>query len=114
MDCEPSKVVAEKPANRRSQQAVLTGSEANFSTLSLQRSHDPVLCIAWEIHGRPVTVKWKQMLVGLRVLHSTWGRMRRNPRWMSSVFAKEVASIYGHLGAAARYVRGQHRPSPFH
>ena len=105
-----------KKAPARSETAALTGHLAPFSTLSCRRSHDPVLSAAWELHGRLVTFKWKQFLWMLRVYEGMWQegrRWRRNPRWLALMFARETASIYGHLGASVKYLQGLQSPALF-
>ena len=59
---EASRVAARRGSTRRQREAGLTGLEAPFSTLSLRRSADPVLSMAWELHGWMVTLKWKMLV----------------------------------------------------
>ena len=79
----PKAKTAPKTTPARSETAALTGSLAPFSTLSCRRSHDPVLSSAWELHGRLVTYKWKQLLWMMRAREAMWEEGRRwrwNPR----------------------------------
>ena len=102
-----------KAAPKRKQKAAVTGQLADFPTLGMLRSHDVVCNMAWELHGRLVTFKWKQFLWGLRALAALGLRWRRHPRWLSNMFATEVASIWGHLGAATQALRGRDGPAMF-
>jgi hypothetical protein len=108
---KPPKPSPKRPA--RSETAALTGHLAPFSTLSCRRSHDPVLSAAWELHGRLVTFKWKQLLWMLRAREALGRRWRRNPRWLAVMFSREAASIYGHMGASVKYLRGLQGPALF-
>ena len=93
------------PAPRRTTHAALTGSEAPFPILGLLRSHDPVLSTAWELHGRLVVFKWKQLLWGLRARRALGKAWRRNCRWNANMFARELASLWGVFGAVTQYVK---------
>ena len=66
----------------------------------MMRSHDVVCNMAWELHGRLVTFKWKQLLWGLRAMAAFRGKWRRNCRWFAMMFGREVAALYGTMGAA--------------
>ncbi len=87
----------------------VTGEEAPFATLNMQRSWDPVMNQIYTIHGRMITHKWKQFLLQLRYKESRehfkqeW---RRPLRWLALVHATETAALWGHLGVAARELRG--------
>ena len=112
----PKPKTASKARPARSEMAALTGQLAPFSTLSCRRSHDPVLSTAWELHGRLVTFKWKQFLWMARVREAVWQegrRWRRNPRWLALMFSREAASIYGHMGASVKCLRGLQGPTLF-
>ena len=64
---EAKKIARQVAADHRERNLQITGRESHFATLSLRRSHDPILSMAWELHGRLVVFKWKQFLWGLRV-----------------------------------------------
>ena len=110
---EARKVASRPAAPKRQAYAALTGSEAPFPILGLLRSHDPVLSTAWELHGRLVVFKWKQLLWGLRARRALGKTWRRNCRWNANMFARELASLWGVFGAATRYVRADKGPPLF-
>ena len=93
--------------------SALTGEDAPFPVFGFLRSHDVVLNTAWEVHGRLVVFKWKQMTWGLRMLWAHKGRFKRNPRWYAGMFRREMAAIWGSTGAASQYLAGLHGPSLF-
>ena len=103
-------MAARRGGTRRQREAGLTGLEAPFSTLSLRRSADPVLSMAWELHGWMVTLKWK-MLVWLARARAAQGRRFRRPcRWLAKMHGHEAARVWGHMGAAAQYLKGDQGP----
>ena len=110
---EAASVAARPAAQRRQKNAALTGSEASFPILGLIRSHDPVLSTAWELHGRLVVYKWKQMLWGLRAKKAQGREWRRNCRWQATMFGRELAALWGAFGAATKYVRSDKGPPLF-
>ena len=60
-----------------------------------------------------MTYKWKQLLWMLRARESLGRRWRGNPRWLAVMFSREAASIYGHMGASVKYLRGFQGPALF-
>ena len=110
---EAAKIAAKPAAPRRAKVSALTGEDAPFPAFGFLRSHDVVLNTAWEIHGRLVVFKWKQLTWGLRMLWAHKGRWKRNPRWYASLFGREMAAIWGSTGAARQYLAGLHGPSLF-
>ena len=58
-------------------------------------------------------VKWKQMVWMVRArfaLETEGKRYRRHPRWLSMMFAREVAALWGHLGGATKTLQGPRGP----
>ena len=110
---EAKEIAAKKAAPRRAKVSALTGEDAPFPVFGFLRSHDVVLNAAWEVHGRLVVFKWKQMTWGLRMLWAHKGRFKRNPRWYAGMFRREMAAIWGSTGAASQYLAGLHGPSLF-
>ena len=96
--------VAARPATRR--------ARAAFQTLGLERSHDVIFNTNFEISARLTTFKWKQLLLMLRARQAVGERRWRRPgRWLAGLTARELASLWGHLGAAAQRLRGPDGPS---
>ena len=112
-DREAKKVAARPAAKSRAKCAALTGQDAPFPIFGFLRSDDLVLNVAWEIHGRMVVFKSKQLTWGLRALWAHRGKWRRNRRWFANMFGREIASIWGNTGAARQYLSGQHGPGLF-
>jgi len=109
--------VAQRPsASRRTQNKALTGSLADFPTLGLMRSHDPVCSMAWELRARLVIHKWKVFKVMLQAkaaVERARRPWRRPCRWLAGLLAKETSAIWGHMGAAAQALRGPNGPPLF-
>lgn len=97
----------------RKDSAALTGRNAKFPTLGLQRSRDPAMSISLELHARLLTHKWKMFTWLLRHRQTLGERWRRPRRWLADRLAAEVASIWGHLGAATRALRTPTGPTLF-
>ena len=110
---EARSVAAKPAALKKKAHAALTGSEAPFPILGFLRSHDPVLNTAWELHGRMVVFKWKQLLWGLRACRAMGKTWQRNCRWNANMFARELAALWGVFGAATQYVRTDKGPPMF-
>jgi hypothetical protein len=104
---EPKAKAAPRPPSRT---AALTGVDARFPILGFKRSMDAALNVAWELHARLVTFKWKVLLLGLRMRQAIGARWRRNTRWQAALLGRELAAIYGTMGAASQYVRGPKGP----
>ena len=108
-----------RPANPRPREAAQIAArtpsrraKAAFQTLALERSHDLVFNMSFEIAARLTTFKWKQLLLMLRARAAVGERRWRRPcRWLAGLAAREVASLWGHLGASAQRLRGQDGPS---
>ena len=110
---EAQRIAARPGASSRAQHARLTGAQAPFPLLGFRRSRDPVLNMAWELHARLVVHKWKQLVWMLRVrlvFERSRIEWRRPPRWLSSMLAREVGSMWGQLGAARQYVASDKGP----
>lgn len=72
-----------------------------------------MLNMAWELHGRLVVHKWKQIVWMLRaraVFERSRIEWRRHPRWLASMAGRELASIWGQTGAAAQYMNSKNGP----
>jgi len=104
-----TKSKSQEAADRRSRTAKLTGDLAPFPTLGMLRSRDPALNMAWEMHARFVIFKWKTLLLMLRARRAM-RKWRRDPGWLARLHANETASLWGHLGAATRLLRGPKGP----
>ena len=113
---EARNIAAKKGKNKAERSKAVTGEEANFPTLGLQRSADPVLNMALEVHGRMLVFKWKQLVWMLRArqamdaFNRTW---RRPCRWLSIMLGRETAALWGHLGSTTRVLRGPQGPPIF-
>lgn len=105
--------VSTKTISKKEQLMAITGLNAEFPTLGMTLSADPVLNMSWTIHGRLLVHKWKQMVWMLRARAAVTaeGRQyRRHPRWLAMMFAREVAALWGHLGGATRTLQGPRGP----
>ncbi|CAE7879281.1 unnamed protein product [Symbiodinium sp. KB8] len=100
--------VAKAKAVGKSQKVkALTDHQANFPTLSNRYSDDLVINVALSLTCQMLTFKWKQLVWMLRIRRAVEmefgdsSRWRRNPRWlMMMMMGKQIASLWGHLGAA--------------
>ncbi len=108
----PTKREASNAASRQkkaSSKLKVTGGEADFLTLGLTRSHDPISNLTHVIHARMATYKWKQMVLLLRMKEAyrqeeeAW---RRPVRQIALLFGNEVSALWGHLGVASRELKG--------
>lgn len=105
---EPS--VKKKNTSQKAQrQAALTGDLANFPTLSCRFSADVTFNIMASLQAQMLVFKWKTLLLMLRVKQAVEkergqsGRplkWKRNPRWMMALHGRQLAALWGHLGAA--------------
>lgn len=82
----------------------LTGQLADYPSLSHCWSAEVCLNVVGSARARMVTFLWKKLLWQLRVkeaVERTYQRAvwRRNPRWLAMLMGKEVAALWGHLGA---------------
>ena len=100
-----SKDKVEKKAPRENKKAALTGSQADFPTLSNHFSLDITFNIIRSITAQTITFKWKLMLLLMRVkaaveMDGRGLRWKRNPRWIMQLHGRHLASLWGHVGAA--------------
>ena len=105
--------VSTKSLSKKEQLLAVTGLNAEFPTLGMTMSGDPVFNMSWVIHGRLIVRKWKQMVWMVRArfaLETEGKRYRRHPRWLSMMFAREVAALWGHLGGAIKTLQGPRGP----
>ena len=90
----------------------------HFPTLELKYSDDAPLNVGRALMARMVTFKWKQLVWLLRARVAVQrpggplgaGGWRRPHRWVATLLARELASIWGHLGHAAQSMRGPRGP----
>ena len=103
-----AKNVAAKPAATKQKQSLqITGANAKFPTLGMTRSADPVFNMAYVIHARAVTFKWKMFLLMLRGREARApGTWKRPVRWLALMHGSEVSALWGHLGVASRELKG--------
>lgn len=95
---------AAKSQAKRGEKAALTGEQANYPSLSHCWSQEVALNLAASVKARMSTFLWKKMLWQLRVKKAvertypgaTW---KRNRRWLAILMGKEVAALWGHMGA---------------
>ena len=58
--------------------------------------------VSWAMHQRMIVHKWKviSLMLRERLGHQqsqmTW---RRNPWWLASLFGREMAAVWGHIGS---------------
>ena len=90
----------------------------HFPTLELEHSLDVPFNVGWTFMSRMVAFKWKQLVWLLRARAAVQrpggppgaGGWRRPHRWLATLLARELASIWGHLGSAAQSLRGPRGP----
>ena len=104
---EVNKEVKEKKAGKRQETAALTGSKADFPTLSTEFSDDVTFNVMNSLRSQSLVFKWKLLLLLLRVkvavedpAATTRRRWKRNPRWIMHMHGRHLAALWGHLGAA--------------
>ena len=85
------------------QTRVLTGVYADYPSLSNAWSYEVGLNTVASVASRMRTYLWKKLLWQIRVKRAIEQdadrRWKRNPRWLSHLFAKEIGSLWGHFGA---------------
>ncbi|CAE7261787.1 RE1 [Symbiodinium necroappetens] len=95
-----------RPKTKTQRVRALTDLDADFPTLSNRYSDDVVINAALSLTCQMLTFKWKQFTWMLRVKRAVRMelggsvRWRRNPRWLMMMFGRQLASMWGHLGAA--------------
>jgi hypothetical protein len=97
-------------AEKQKQSKALTGSQANYPSLSHTWSKDVGLNIAGSVRARMVVFAWKRFLWMLRAKtavertfrDATW---KRNRRWLASLLATETGSLFGHFGSMRQQLR---------
>ncbi|OLP95636.1 hypothetical protein AK812_SmicGene22229 [Symbiodinium microadriaticum] len=95
-----------RPKTKTQRVRALTDLDADFPTLSNRYSDDVVINAALSLTCQMLTFKWKQFTWMLRVKRAVKMelggsvRWRRNPRWLMMMFGRQLASMWGHLGAA--------------
>ena len=100
---EGRRAAARPAATRREQEKKLTGTAADFATLSANRSSDVVENTKLTIMAHLTTFQWKKfvwMLKARQAMQQEGRRWTRNPRWLASLFGREMGWLWGHLGAA--------------
>ena len=91
-------------AAKRVEQAALTGQRAEYPSLSHTWSNEVSFNLVESVRSRMVTFMWKKLTWQLRVkkaLADTYpqARWKKNQRWLAMLLGKEVAALWGHLGA---------------
>ena len=90
--------------------AALTGEDTPFPIFGVLRSHDVICNVAWELHGRLIVFKWKQMTWGLRALCAHMWQVEEE----SSVVRRDVrqgdGGDLGQLGIGETVPVGAARP----
>lgn len=91
-------------AAKKKEQAALTGIQADYPSLSHTWSEDVAFNLVASVRSRMITFQWKKLFWQCRVrqaLAETYpqARWKRNPRWLAMLLGKEVAALWGHLGA---------------
>ncbi|CAE7461836.1 unnamed protein product [Symbiodinium necroappetens] len=85
------------------QTRALTGVYADYPSLSNAWSYEVGLNTVASVASRMRTYLWKKLLWQIRVKRAIEQdgdrRWKRNPRWLSHLFAKEIGSLWGHFGA---------------
>lgn len=96
---------ASRSAAKRIETKALTGIQADYPSLSHQWSYEVPFNLIGSVRSRMVTFMWKklvwQMRMKIAVEKSMPGaRWKKNKRWLAMLFGKEIAGLWGHLGAA--------------
>ena len=94
---------------KREQAKALTGVTSEMGCLNMQRSSDAVQNVKYSLFCKLTVFKRKSFTWMLRMkeAHRRSGMAwRRSPRWLSLMFGNQLSGMWGHLGAAAQYVRG--------
>ena len=89
------------------QEKRLTGLNADFATLSLNRSSDVVENTKLTLMAHLTTFQWKKFTWMLRAREAFYlerMRWKRNPKWLANMYGKELAWIWGHIGNARRAI----------
>ena len=101
--------VAARPASsKETRTKKLTGLEADFATMSVNRSDDLVENVKLTLAAKLTTFQWKKFVWLLRA-RAAFGptQWKRNPRWLALMFGTELGWLWGHLGGARR---AMHKP----
>ena len=100
--------VPSRPASTKvTREKRLTGLEADFASLSLNRSSDVVENVKLTLMAHLTTFQWKKFVWMLRMraaMEEEQMRWRRNPRWLARMFGKELAWLWGHIGGARQQI----------
>ena len=99
-----SRAKKSQAAAKRVEQAALTGQRADYPSLSHAWSNEVAFNMVASVRSRMVTFMWKKLTWQLRVkqaLAETYpqARWKKNQRWLAGLLGKEVAALWGHLGA---------------
>ncbi len=100
-----------RSASKRREDKALTGARAEEGCLNMARSRDVAMNVAQTIYSRMLIHKWRVMTWGVRFIEAhrrESHRYKRNPRWLAAMFGREMASLWGHIGSGAQYIRGHH------
>ena len=102
----PTPAAATKARGKTQRVKALTDLQADFPTLSNRYSEDLVINVALSLTCQLLTFKWKQLVWMLRIRRAVEmemgdrSRWRRNPRWLMMMLGRQLASMWGHMGAA--------------
>ena len=112
---KPTKYTS-KTRSKADQQAATTGELAPFPLIGMTKSWDPCMNASWVFHQRMVTHKWKVLVLQLRfreAMEAHGMHWKRHPRWLSGLFATELAAVWGHVGSCVKTIRGPKGPPMF-
>jgi predicted NAD/FAD-dependent oxidoreductase len=93
-----------RAAAKRIEQKALTGQRADYPSLSHQWSSEVAFNMVESVRSRMVVFMWKKLPWQARVKEALAvvypkARWKNNQRWLAMLLGKEVASLWGHLGA---------------
>ncbi|CAE7843546.1 unnamed protein product [Symbiodinium necroappetens] len=85
------------------QSRALTGVNADYPSLSHAWSYELAYNVTAALASRMRAFLWKKVLWQLRAKRAIEAdgdkRWKKNPRWLSHLFAKEIGAVWGHFGA---------------
>lgn len=89
---------------KRIESKALTGIRADYPSLSHEWSAEVPFNVVGSVKSRMLAFMWKKVVWQLRMkqaVETTFpgARWKKNKKWLSMLFGKEVAAMWGHFGA---------------
>ena len=107
---------AAKPGRTKRQQKLkITGQDSEYG-IHMTRSHDVTMNIAYTLHARVVSNKWKQftwLLRHRRARAAEYQMWKRPFRWLAVQQGRDLGAIWGHVGVASKEIKGPRGPPLF-